>query len=1125
MDENASNGQPPKEEPATGEERPGVWYRHTVERRERSTNELISRQDVPSHKDEEISQLNGPVFDFVKTLRVRQATSTDRNPVADSALVSLVAPEYHIQIHSPAVINALQSVVEYYPQQDLGADPLIVKWPYALLVHHYDNLKQFRKDCAEKDPEELCIREKDAHEHIGLVLEFLDKQVMEQVNAEKDRIRRGFQSFEWAWVSHKPGTTVMERLREDNHWTPGVVHSISGGVFQNPPIAWTVQTWTMNYDGEYLGRMTQHSYIEKYDGELDRSQFTRFYNDLDAIETDELSSQRIKKGEAYWKLLKKQCRYYKGPTTVFPYNDVDGLVMADLVSYYTHTLSPKPILMDISDCRNWSSDCECSICKGKRAGQQRNLESRFEDYNLLTLESNDKDLKLEADCELTPHQYLLCPAEIPAYVFKTRTWETLHVANFAEPQFSESLINSLVMDSGRLQTLKALAKSFSRINKSGDEMKKPPWAADFVKGKGHGMIFLLHGRPGVGKTCTAECIAEYIRRPLMTLSCSDIGTDPNVVEGNLIRNFKTARSWDAVLLIDEADVFMERRSTADLTRNSLVAGFLRALEFYDGLLFLTTNRVGSFDDAFMSRVHVQLYYSDFSDEERQLVWKTFTDKLARERGDYIRLNIDAKEYIRGAEVRALEWNGREIRNAFQTAVALAEFEADKDEENKIVINDSHLRAVVQLSSDFKRYLNTLHQGNEGKRAERKQYHPYPLYNPEESVDLNDSGDSGEFEADTWPNRLDSVFHEEVCPVCGGLFSTSRVHYTQYPRLRALRHRGIRPVKVLGNAGDGGPAWRVLFRMIIYDPTHHRYHISGVSVHSESRWFSIDANGDGTNLPLGHIVPWNANECNIGRTDRNNPAMAVLDWFNLFQKIEEQPQLTGYPIHMMCWDRLSKIIGHEAAIENLGALSHVLQQRWQKMRNQYHRATTWKGNTFNIRLFEERIHYAVTDTPFASDYVREMINLSRWTAGRRRLCERPKFLKPIDHYHQQPVPWGSSIDLFLRSLSHFPARQRQSPLTSLPVEIQYMIMDYLSSKQALIVREEAGWMVPESYWAQRINTRAFWEVNEVSALEKIDLLLLCFRLEHDPAASDRRRWLDVMWKIQGAFNRRVQAVSK
>jgi hypothetical protein len=138
-------------------------------------------------------------------------------------------------------------------------------------------------------------------------------------------------------------------------------------------------------------------------------------------------------------------------------------------------------------------------------------------------------------------------------------------------------------------------------------------------------------------------------------------------------------------------------------------------------------------------VHIQLYYPDFTDEQRQQVWKTFIDKLATERGDYMRLNIDAKEYLRGAEMRALKWNGREIRNgentrtqfakddtdtfwhtiAFQTAVALAEFDAERDEENKIVLTDNHLRAVVELSRDFKQYLNDLHKGDEAKRAERK----------------------------------------------------------------------------------------------------------------------------------------------------------------------------------------------------------------------------------------------------------------------------------------------------------------------------------------------------------------------------------------------------------------------
>ncbi|GJC91453.1 ATPase [Colletotrichum higginsianum] len=295
--------------------------------------------------------------------------------------------------------------------------------------------------------------------------------------------------------------------------------------------------------------------------------------------------------------------------------------------------------------------------------------------------------------------------------------EYVHVKNLHPPQFDDDMISHLVMSEQRLKTLKALSKSYARVNQHGEGMKNSKWSADFVRGKGNGLIFLLHGKPGVGKACTAECIAEFTRRPLMILTSSDIGTDPKQVEHNLTSNFKRAMSWGAVLLIDEADVFMERRTTSDLTRNSLVAGFLRALEFYDGILFLTTNRVGSFDDAFISRIHVQLYYPDFTEDERQRVWQTFIDKLGRERGDTMRMTIDAKKYIASTRKQGINWNGREIRNAFQTAVALAEYDAEKDSEGKIMVTDNHLRAVVELSKDFKGYLTDLHRRDEERRAE------------------------------------------------------------------------------------------------------------------------------------------------------------------------------------------------------------------------------------------------------------------------------------------------------------------------------------------------------------------------------------------------------------------------
>lgn len=89
---------------------------------------------------------------------------------------------------------------------------------------------------------------------------------------------------------------------------------------------------------------------------------------------------------------------------------------------------------------------------------------------------------------------------------------------------------------------------------------------------------------------------------------------------------------------------------------------MRALEFYDGILFLTTNRIGAFDEAFISRVHVQLNYPDFDDEGRQRIWQTFMDKLERERSGTIRIHISALEYIGGEQIKELKLNGREIRN-------------------------------------------------------------------------------------------------------------------------------------------------------------------------------------------------------------------------------------------------------------------------------------------------------------------------------------------------------------------------------------------------------------------------------------------------------------------------------
>jgi len=189
-----------------------------------------------------------------------------------------------------------------------------------------------------------------------------------------------------------------------------------------------------------------------------------------------------------------------------------------------------------------------------------------------------------------------------------------------------------------------------------------PWSADYIEDKGKGLILLLHDKPGVGKTYIAGCIAHTMQRPLLSITCADIGVDPEPVETKLRYWFNLARTWDAVILLDEADIYFESRQNQDLARNNLLASFLRAIEYYDGILFLTTNRIGTSDEAVWSRIHATIYYDNFTDTDRQKIWNIYFNKLEDERENEIRVQESAKDYVKeNKEVQSLQWNGREIR--------------------------------------------------------------------------------------------------------------------------------------------------------------------------------------------------------------------------------------------------------------------------------------------------------------------------------------------------------------------------------------------------------------------------------------------------------------------------------
>jgi SpoVK/Ycf46/Vps4 family AAA+-type ATPase len=247
----------------------------------------------------------------------------------------------------------------------------------------------------------------------------------------------------------------------------------------------------------------------------------------------------------------------------------------------------------------------------------------------------------------------------------------LKLEGFSVPRWKADLMDNLVLKDehkkliSRLCQLYVHRKATGAVSTSSSNDARPrahPWTADYIDNKGKGLVLLLHGKPGMGKTYTAECIAHTLKRPLLHISCADIGVAPPDVEKNLRNWFTLARAWDAVLLIDEADVYFESRETQDLERNNLVASFLRVIEYHDGILFLTTNRIGTSDEALWSRIHATIYYEDFGETARRKIWETYFRKLKEDRGKEIVISEEARDFIESPKMEEAKWNGREIRN-------------------------------------------------------------------------------------------------------------------------------------------------------------------------------------------------------------------------------------------------------------------------------------------------------------------------------------------------------------------------------------------------------------------------------------------------------------------------------
>lgn len=206
----------------------------------------------------------------------------------------------------------------------------------------------------------------------------------------------------------------------------------------------------------------------------------------------------------------------------------------------------------------------------------------------------------------------LCPPTVCGYSFASKKWGRLVADKFSEINWHENAFQHLVLAPEK----KSLIEGLVLAHRDGV-------ISDVISSKFGGFIVILHGKPGTGKTLTAEAAAERAKKPLFVLSAVELGGQSNELEQNLRNALEICKMWNAILLIDEAEVYLEARSVGQLERNAMVSTFLRILEYHQQVVFLTTNHVTRLDTAFKSRVSVAIKYPDLDQSAKEEIWARF----------------------------------------------------------------------------------------------------------------------------------------------------------------------------------------------------------------------------------------------------------------------------------------------------------------------------------------------------------------------------------------------------------------------------------------------------------------------------------------------------------------------
>ncbi|KAH7272972.1 hypothetical protein MRS44_003472 [Fusarium solani] len=590
---------------------------------------------------------------------------------------------FSITVQSPLIKKQLGSVFDGYKGINTNLRKLDFKAPFHEFFYRWEEFVQAMP--AEAEENEV------SRSHYRLLFDTISKEMTPHIEQVTDLVKNNVISFQYVWALFEPGIEVYTRV--DGH---DRILVLLHGEYQKTDcgIIYNLSCCYVDTDGERFGYRNMDIVIQPF-GNL------RPILELDVIPSrlqpgiEAIRERLVERGQRFVALKGVHHRSYTGvyeranPPVGHPKKQhvveerivIDGTMFSKYVDEHQGRM-PSLIPLDESP-HGANSDIEKSLdpqIREKMGSRPQPPLYRMRQVNpsrggryvppmpIPIMDTESRPVAPE-DENLPDKYYHLCTHVVRGFCLKAKDWGYLDINLIQDIVWSNTAFDQLVLP----HDYKRIIRAFVHAQISGLDNFD-----DVIKGKGRGIIMLLSGEPGTGKTLTSESVAETMHKPLYGMSAGELGDDAGEVEENLNRVLELSTKWRAVLLVDECDVFLERRSSSDLQRNKLVAIFLRLLEYYQGVMFLTTNRVSSFDPAFESRIHLTIHYPKLDVNSRLHVWNNF---VKIETGGVLEAELE--------ELAKEELNGRQIKNVVKTARLLAS-------EEGVPLCSGHINTVLRI---------------------------------------------------------------------------------------------------------------------------------------------------------------------------------------------------------------------------------------------------------------------------------------------------------------------------------------------------------------------------------------------------------------------------------------------